>query len=183
VLHVPCYLRPLTATHQPAHLSFTSTGEALPPTQRSWELSRLSFLCFLTAGSLLLRLLGGSGCSAVRRLRLWPFSEGVLSSRPRLISCSLRLPSAYAIRLTPERTQSHQDTKAPMIHVSTARLPCKSQSTLASLWAPSTRPGLRDQCKHKSLSYAKLSIARAHTLSNIICSVEGARWRMPQKLQ
>jgi len=129
VLHVPCYLRPLTATHQPAHLSFTSTGEALPPTQRSWELSRLSFLCFFTAGSLLLRLLGGSGCSAVRRLRLWSFSKGVLSSRPRLLSCSLRLPSAYAIRLRSERIHSHRDTKAPMLHVSTARLPCKSQST------------------------------------------------------
>ena len=76
--------------HYPAHLSFASTGEAFPPTHRSWELSRLSLLCFLLlACPPPLRLRGPSDSSAVRRLRSWPFSEGAPSARPRLRSCSL----------------------------------------------------------------------------------------------
>ncbi len=103
-IYLPCpYCRLPLAMLQPAHLSFTSTGELFPPTHRSWELSRLSLLCFLLLPCLSpLLLLGASASSPVRLLRAWPFSEGVSSSRARLRSCSLsRLLSACGVQRRP----------------------------------------------------------------------------------
>ena len=85
------------AVHHPAHLSFTSTGAPLPPTHRSWELSRLSSWCFLLLPCLSpLLLLGASASSPVA-----PFA-GVAVLRGRVVlpgALALLLPVAPAVCL------------------------------------------------------------------------------------